>query len=254
MKDWAGTGEAYASSYAALCAGTADALLDALDEPGGRTLLDVGSGAGTLAAVFADAGWSVTGCEPEATMRAVAARRHPGIEVVDGALPELPFADRAFDAVVANFVLNHVADPRASARELTRVASERVAATVWADSPSWLWREVCARAGLEPTAGERLPSEKDFERSVHGFGRMLRDAGWRDTTVNALTWTWHADPEALWLSAEGGVAAAGAFYGALDEADRRRFRRGFDAVCDERAVDGRLPLAHTAAVAAGRPR
>ena len=252
MKDWGGRGEAYAASYAALCAGTAEPIMSMLGEPAGRTLLDVGSGTGLLTAALADAGWTVTGCEPEPMMRAVAAREHPALPMSAGALPSLPFADGAYDAVVANFVLNHVADPRVAARELARVSRDALAATIWSRSPTWLWLEVCERAGLQPAAGERLPPDKDFERSAEGFARMLRDAGWRDVEVAEHTWTWHAAPTALWASAEGGVGGAGLFYLSLSAVEQGRFRDAFDRICAERANDGRIPLEHTAAVAAGR--
>ncbi|MDF2509679.1 MAG: hypothetical protein K0Q52_3538, partial [Microbacterium sp.] len=157
MKDWAGVGEAYAASYAALCAGTFPVMRSALGAPAGRSLLDVGAGDGTLAAAWSAAGWDVTACEPEPTMRAVSRRRNPVIDAVDGALPDLPFARGAFDVVVANFVLNHVASPRTSAAELRRVTRGAVVATTWTLSPSWLWAEITARAGVEPFAGERLP-------------------------------------------------------------------------------------------------
>lgn len=252
MKPWAGVGQAYASSYAALCAGTTDALAADLGPASGRSLLDVGSGTGMVAARFAADGWDVTGCEPEATMRAVAAREHPRLAVIAGSLPDLPFDEAAFDAVIANFVLNHVHDPRQSARELARVSADRVGATIWLVSPSWLWHEVCARAGLEPVAGERLAPDKDFERTAEGFAGMLCDAGWRDVLVSELSWTWYAEPAALWASAEGGVASAGAFYLSLDEAGRDDFRRAFDDVCADRSVDGALALPHTAAIASGQ--
>jgi len=249
MKDWAGTGRAYADSYASLCVGTAAVLLAGLGDARGRTLLDVGSGTGALSAEFAGAAWNVTGCEPESTMREIALREHTGIPVVDGALPKLPFPDGAFDAVVANFVLNHVPDPRMAARELSRVSADLVAATVWTNSPTWLWREVCDRAGLVPSKGERLPPEQDFERTVDGFARMLEDAGWAGVRASEVTWTWSARVEALWASAEGGVGGAGQFYRALDGSGRAAFRAAFDRVCAERMVDGRVPLEHSAAVA-----
>lgn len=249
MKDWSGTGRAYADSYASLCVGTAGTLLGMLGAPAGRSLLDVGSGTGLLTASFSDAGWVATGCEPEPTMREVALREHPAIRVRDGALPSLPFADAEFDAVVANFVLNHVADPLASAGELLRVSADLVAATIWTNSPTWLWREVCDRAALTPTEGERLAPEKDFERTVDGFARMLDDAGWTRPQISEITWTWPADATALWASAEGGVGGAGQFYRALDDTGQRSFRAAFELVCAERSIAGRLPLVHSAAVA-----
>lgn len=252
MKDWTGTGEAYAASYASLCAGTAPAIGSALGPAAGRTLLDVGSGTGELAVTLSGAGWSVTGCEPEPSMRAVAQRDRPELPVVSGALPKLPFEDASFDVVIANFVLNHVPDPRASARELARVSARAVVATTWTRSPSWLWQEVCERAGLTPSAGERLPVDKDFERSAGGFEGMLRDAGWERLDVFEFSWTWEPDPGTLWVSAEGGVGAAGHMYRGLGASGRTRFREAFDAVCAERAVGERVPLTHTAAVAVGR--
>ena len=249
MKAWAGVGEAYAASYAALCAGTGQRMRELLGVASGRSLLDVGSGDGTLAAAWADAGWQVTACEPESTMRAVSVRQHPSIEVVEGALPHLPFADRAFDVVVANFVLNHVADPRSSATELARVSRETVLATIWVHSPSWLWAEVIARAGLAPAVSERLPQGRDFERTAAGFTRMLREPGLSGVSASEFTWTWKADPAALWLSVEGGVAGAGAYFAALGAAERVKFRAAFDAVVVEHGEDGILPLEHRAAIA-----
>ncbi len=250
---WAGVGEAYADSYDALSAGTGERILELLGPAAGRSLLDVGAGAGTLAARYADAGWAVTACEPEPSMRAAAARRHPGIRVVDAALPELPFATAGFDAVVANFVLNHVPDPRAAAAELRRVARDAVVATTWAHSPSTLWADVTARAGLRPASGSRLPAEKDFERTADGFQRMLHDAGW-NAEVGELTWTWRPTSETLWRTIEGGIASAGAFFGGLADAERVRFRAAFDDIVAERAEDGRMPMTQTAAIAVAPAR
>ncbi|MFD5225267.1 class I SAM-dependent methyltransferase [Microbacterium sp. NPDC058342] len=244
---WAGAGEAYAESYASLCAGTGERMREMLGDAGG-SLLDVGAGDGTLAAAWQAAGWSVTACEPEPSMRDEAARRHPELELVAGALPGLPFADAAFDAVVANFVLNHVDDPRASASELRRVSRGVTIASIWTGSPSTLWADVTGRSGLAPSPGERLPAEKDFERTARGLGRMLGEAGWKPQ-VSELTWTWRPAPEVLWRSVEGGVAGAGAYYRGLADADRRRFRDAFDEIVAERAVEGRMPLTQTAALA-----
>lgn len=250
---WSGVGAAYAASYASLCAGTGERMRVLTGAPAGRTLLDVGAGEGTLAAQWTDAGWDVTACEPEPSMREIAARRHPLVTVVDGGLPELPFGAEAFDVVVANFVVNHLDDPRAGARALRRAAGEAVIATTWARSPSSFWAEVTARAGLEPRPGGRLPVEKDFERSTRGFERMLRDAGWHPE-VSELTWTWRPAPEELWRSVDGGVAGAGSHYRSLGAGDRDRYRAAFDEVVAARADGGTVPLEHTAAIAIDRIR
>lgn len=246
---WSGVGEAYAASYAELCAGTGETLRALLGPGGGRTLLDVGAGTGELAAAFAADGWAVDAREPEDSMRAVARKHHPGIRITEGALPALPDEDQAFDAVVANFVLNHVPDPRAAAAELRRVTRDAAVATIWIRSPSWLWTEVSERAGLQAAAGGRLPADKDFERTADGFARMLQDGGWRGPQVVEKQWIWNAPATALWASVEGGVAGAGAYYLGLDARDRARFQRAFDALIAERGRGGVLPLEHVAAVA-----
>ncbi|MFA4895479.1 MULTISPECIES: class I SAM-dependent methyltransferase [Microbacterium] len=254
MKAWEGVGEAYAASYASLCAGTHDEILRRLGTAHGRRVLDAGSGTGALAARLMDAGWSVTGCEPEATMRVVAARNHPQVSMVEGALPALPFDDAAFDAVTANFVLNHVSDPRAAAQEIARVAAPDAVmiATIWIVSPSWFWQRVCDRAGLVVSPTGRLAPEKDFERSSAGFGGMLSEGGWPAVDVAEFSWTWRPTTAELWRSAEGGVASAGAFYRSLETAERERFARAFDRLCEECSDDGRVALDHTAAVAVSR--
>ena len=49
----------------------------------------------------------------------------------------LPFADGTFHAVTANFVVNHVPDPRGAVRDLARVLRPggRVAMTIWPAEP-----------------------------------------------------------------------------------------------------------------------
>lgn len=254
MKPWGGVGEAYAMSYASLCAGTIEVLSGAIGPAAGRTLLDVGAGTGELAARFRDRGWDATGCEPEPTMRAVAQRAHPELRFVEGALPALPFDDGAFDAVTANFVLNHVADPRDSARELARVATDggMLGATIWVSSPSWFWSEVCDRARIVAPTGERLSADRDFARTPGGFASMLIDAGWSDVVAHEHSWTWEAAPAALWASASGGVASAGMIYRGLDDRERRKFRIGFEETCASHSRGAVIPLVHTAAVAVGR--
>lgn len=253
MTGWFGVGEAYAASYESLCAGTNDSLVRTLGAADGRRVLDVGSGTGMLAGALDAAGWTVTGCEPEATMRGVASRRYPELDFVGGGLPKLPFSDAAFDAVTANFVLNHVDDPRQSARELARVATSGapLVATIWTRSPSWFWISVCDYAGLVPAAGGRLPADKDFERTADGFARMLTEGAWRDVRVHEHTWTWPATPQQLWASAEGGVASAGAFYLSLVAAERQRFRAAFDQLVAEHTHGGSVAREHTATLAVG---
>lgn len=253
MSGWNGVGAAYAASYGDLCAGTNRTIVGLLGAGSQRTLLDIGSGTGHLASDLAGAGWEVTGSEPESTMREISRAEHPDIPVAADALPSLSFPDGAFDCVTANFVLNHVGDPRESAVEMRRVtaAGGLLLATTWTATPSWFWTSVREHADLRPATSEQLPPEKDFERTVTGFVRMLQESGWRGVDAVETQWTWLAPTQALWASVVGGVAGPGAYFLSLDDPDRRRFQRGFEALCAERAVDGVIALDHSAAVATG---
>ena len=109
-----------------------------------------------------DGGTEAVAVELDPDMAALAASRL-GTDVTVAGLPDLPFADDGFDTVVASFVLNHVEDPRAGARELVRVAAPggSVRATIWTSAPTAARRAVPAsvmeasrrrRAGLPPPA------------------------------------------------------------------------------------------------------
>ncbi|PWH06603.1 hypothetical protein DEO23_06535 [Brachybacterium endophyticum] len=61
MSTWGDVADAYPRSFGKLCAGTVDRLLE---DTGPGSLLDVGCGAGDLAARAESAGRSVTAIEP----------------------------------------------------------------------------------------------------------------------------------------------------------------------------------------------
>ncbi len=94
-------------------------VLTGLAGPG--RLLDVGCAAGFLQAGMAEAGWSTTGLEPNATMVAHA-RDRLGLDVIQGSL-EAPPAFGPFDAVTLIQVIGHFFDlarALSSIRALTR--------------------------------------------------------------------------------------------------------------------------------------
>ncbi|NUR00602.1 MAG: methyltransferase domain-containing protein [Streptomyces sp.] len=74
---WAGQADAYAASFAKLCAYPAPGLLDADGVREGVRVLDVGTGTGTAAAVACERGAKVTAVDAEPAMVARAARAAP---------------------------------------------------------------------------------------------------------------------------------------------------------------------------------
>lgn len=220
--------DAYARSFAALCAGAVPTLLDGLT-PGSR-VLDVGCGTGELALAARDAGHEVVAVEPDPEM-AELARANLG-DVVSGGLPDLPLADDGFDAVLASFVLNHVDDPRACARELARVGAPGgvVCATIWGATPppqAVLWNGLLDAAGATRPVAPRLPEEKDYARSPAGLAGILVEAGLAVTHAGTTTWTWHVDRDDLW----SGLTAVGNFgvlWRAQDQDVRDRVGAAYD--------------------------
>ena len=78
-------------------------------------LLEVGCGAGDRLPLFKSLGWRVTGQDVD-PVAGNEARRTNGVEVHIGPLEDLARAERRFDAIVVNHVIEHVVDPVALLR------------------------------------------------------------------------------------------------------------------------------------------
>ncbi|MEV2274712.1 methyltransferase domain-containing protein [Nocardiopsis sp. NPDC049922] len=99
------------------------AMLALAGDVTGRRILDAGCGAGPLSAALRDRGADVTGIDASAGMLALARRRlgdDADLHVVDLSDP-LPFADGAFDDVVASLVLHYLEDWGPTLAEMRRV-------------------------------------------------------------------------------------------------------------------------------------
>lgn len=173
----------------------------------GQSLLDVGSGPGTITVDLADrvAPGRVTAleltAEALALSRAEAATRGcETIEFVIGDVHSLDFPDDSFDVVHAHQVLQHVADPVAALRELRRVCrpdgvvavrDSDYAAFTWfpvvPELDEWLdlYRRVASGNGGEPDAGRRLYS-------------WALAAGFRSAAAASSTWCYASEAERAW--------------------------------------------------------
>jgi ubiquinone/menaquinone biosynthesis C-methylase UbiE len=104
-------------------------------------ILDVGCGTGRLPARLASAYRQahVAGVDASAAMirNAVTAPAPHRARLAAALAEQLPFADAAFDLVVATLSVSHWSDKAAGLAELSRVMAR---------TPSW-WRPTCARRG-----------------------------------------------------------------------------------------------------------
>ncbi|MET8148027.1 class I SAM-dependent methyltransferase [Actinoplanes sp. NPDC049668] len=236
---WAGRAAAYQGSFAPLCGAVGDQVLDLARVAGGKRMLDVGTGTGALAVGAAALGALVTAVDAEPSMVEAARLAVPGADVRPAVLPDLPFAAGSFDAVTANFVLNHVGDPAASARELVRVTAPggHVAASVWPLPQPPLqafWGEVVADSGVTlPGAPPRLEAARDFPRTPAGLAALLRGAGLEAVRVETVSWTHRFDPEAWWSGPASGLGTLGALMRDLPAESVARIRAAYDrAIAD----------------------
>jgi SAM-dependent methyltransferase len=97
-----------------------DAFLALVPEPGRRTL-DLGCGEGRLSRDLKALGHDVVGIDVSPTMLAAGREADPSIETHLADAAELPFADGAFDCVVAFMSLQDVDDYEGALRESARV-------------------------------------------------------------------------------------------------------------------------------------
>jgi ubiquinone/menaquinone biosynthesis C-methylase UbiE len=169
----------------------------------GLSLLDVGSGPGTITADLAAlvAPGRVTAVEAtpaalELTRAEIERRGLSNVDLAVGDVHALDFPDGAFDVVHAHQVLQHVADPVKALAEMRRVTKPGgvvaardgdYAAFTWfpllPELDEWLalYRRVARANGGEPDAGRRLLS-------------WAQAAGFTDITPSASVWV-HATPE-----------------------------------------------------------
>ncbi|WP_405012152.1 class I SAM-dependent methyltransferase [Kitasatospora sp. NBC_01539] len=253
---WKGTAAAYARSFAHLCGATVPELVAAAGAGPGTAVLDVGTGPGTAAAAAVRLGAAVTAVDAEPDMVALAAANVPEAAVRHAVLPDLPFADGSFDAVVANFVINHVEDPVAALAELRRVTRQggRIAATVWAaegNGAMAVFAGALDAAAVERPVFPTLPV--DFARTPEGLAGLLAEAGWSGTAGRALRWTHRATAEDYWQGPAGGVANVGLLVTAQPPETVALIKRHYDRLAAGQAdADGLLALPAAAVLAVGR--
>jgi ubiquinone/menaquinone biosynthesis C-methylase UbiE len=139
------------------------------------SVLDVGTGAGVFAQLFAEKSLAVTGVDPNREMLEAARTAVPAGRFLEATAEALPFADGSFDLVFLSQVLHETDDPEAALREARRVTRNRVAILEWPykredEGPPFEHRlrpeqiqQAAAAAGF--TAVERIElSHMDFYR------------------------------------------------------------------------------------------
>jgi SAM-dependent methyltransferase len=194
----------------------------------GQTVLDVGCGPGALTAELVErvGAAGVSAVDPSETFVEAARERHPEVNVQRAFAEELPYADRTFDAALAQLVVHFMRDPVAGLTEMARVtrAGGTVAACVWDHGSgrgplSLFWTAV---AELDPEA----PDESRGAGAQEGhLAQLFEAAGLRDVESAAESCSVeHASFEAWWQPYTGSVGPAGIYVAGLDSQRRERLR------------------------------
>jgi ubiquinone/menaquinone biosynthesis C-methylase UbiE len=173
-------------------------LIHQLDLQLGARVLDVGCGTG-VAALFAlkmvGTEGLVAGLDLSPAMLGLA--RSNGLRrVVCGRVPNLPFPEASFDAVLANFVVNHCEQYPAALAEMARVlrAGGRLGVTAWGVvdcEPRSLWRSLAESAVdtevLSRQLREAIPWEEWFS-DPDRLRRAVEDAGLEKIALEERTY------------------------------------------------------------------
>jgi SAM-dependent methyltransferase len=218
----------------------------------GQRVLDVGCGPGALttelvARLGADA---VAAVDPTEAFVEAARERHPGVDVRVARAEELPFADGAFDAALAQLVVHFMADPVAGLRDMARVTREDgvVAACVWDHAGGRGALSVFWDAAHELDPGVRDESQLAGAREGH-LAELFAEAGLREVEDGSLSvGLEHPTFEDWWEPFTLGVGPAGRYVADLDAERRARLRER----CRERLPEPPFTLTARAWAARGR--
>ncbi len=253
----------YAETFARLCAGTFPEVVEEsrAHDPAVRRVLDVGAGTRRTGLFAQDDRKRGGRRDPDPEMLRLVVEACPGVESHEAALPSLPFPAASFDAVVANFVINHLPNPRAGVDELCRVAAVGLGSSRPFGRPegrntqSRLWAAVTQASDAVALSSVRLPDELDFRRTPEGMADLLIGGGLSDAGTRTLTWIYRAPPDAMWRGAAAGVAGIGRTLISQSPEVRTRMKSEYDRLVADLTTDGQIEFATDAILGVGgKPR
>lgn len=245
---WGPRAEAYHRFFAPICLAAADAVLDAVRAEAGRRVLDACCGPGYLAGKAMERGCAASGIDLSEAMVDLAGRLYPAGAFRSGDVERLPYPDAAFDAIVCNIGIHHVADPVRALTEFRRVLAPggRIALTVWDETRSEVGIVKEAIMAVDPIAPPGLPKplvRPDYvsEDEIRG---LMDPAGLRLEEIAPLDLVQrYASPQALWDAWLPTAIRTAPLFEAQPEAVRRSAREVFaDMVAKHVGADGAVEL------------
>jgi SAM-dependent methyltransferase len=174
------------------------AIVNLAGDVAGRQILDVGCGAGPLSAMLRDRGASVAGFDSSTRMLELARKRlgpDADLRIADLAEP-LPYADGAFDDVIAALVLHYLEDWTVPLAELRRVLRPGGRLIVAVDHPFAVDSEYVQETGGESAYFQTRRREEEWTfggyraqmifwtRPLHAMTEAFTAAGFRINVIS----------------------------------------------------------------------
>jgi SAM-dependent methyltransferase len=253
---WAGRAGAYERGFARLTAHAIGPLLDAARVGVGTQVLEVGVGPGFVAAEAVRRGARVRAVDADSQMAETARRNVPDAEIDVAILPDLPYEDEIFDAVVGNFVINHVGDPAVTLKELRRVLRPggHLALTCWAMPGSGVLALVGdAMEEVGVPWPDDVPLTPFMDYGQQDTFAALVAGEFRDARIDRLDWDFAFEPEEWWrVGAMARVGTYGVVLLRQDEETIARVKQTYDRMLEPFTMgDGRVAVPARALLARG---
>ena len=253
--------DTYHRFFGPITARAVEPLLDAAAVGPTRRVLDVATGPGYLAGRAAARGAEVTGVDIAPEMLVLARRLWPDVTFRTADAHNLPLEDASCDAVVANFLVPHLADHEQAVQEFVRVLRPGglLALSTW-DHPERVpllgaFIDAIRLSGAGTPAD--VPPGPDFFRYADGqkLAGLLWQAGLRDVAVDRLEFT-HTlgSTDELWEGVIGGSVRTAALVRGQPPHVQERIRRTFGHLVAHYRVEAGLQLPVSVRIgAAARP-
>ena len=224
------SGDAYDRHIGRYSGALAKRLIALSGVKAGDRVLDVGCGTGKLtgelvALLGAD---RVSAVDPSGPFVSAVRAAYPLVTVEEAPAEALPFGDGAFDACLAQLVVNFMKDAHAGVGEMKRVTRSggSVAAAVWdyGNGMTMLRRFWDAAAATDP--GSNPQDELNMRyATAEDLATLWKEVGLTQVTTSAAdVLASYENFEDLWFGFAAGVGPAGAYAVSLDEAGRMRLK------------------------------
>jgi SAM-dependent methyltransferase len=205
---WNRCAASYTSNFEILTGGAVATLLDLAGVGRGTSLLDIGTGPGTLIGPAIERGAEVCAIDIAPEMVDQAKSRYPNVDVTTADAASLASGDETFDAVTIGFCLHHVPDARAVLSAANRVLRPggRLSFAVWAPREELEAFGLAFGAVVENIELGEVPSLQPpaIATTPADYEDLLIEMGFEQPSARVLPLSWElADGSSMFIGFDG---------------------------------------------------